>query len=119
MRIQSFEEFWPFYMGEHRNPLCRAFHYVGTASGATIALTGLATFQPWLIPVGLVAGYGPAWIGHFVIEKNKPASFKYPLWSFMGDWKMLAYFVTGRMGAELERLERLNFRAPTLQAVAA
>lgn len=119
MEPRNFEEFWPFYMGEHRNPLCRAFHYTGTLSGAAIALTGIVTLNPLLIPVGLVAGYGPAWIGHFFIEKNKPASFKYPLWSFMGDWKMVTYFLTGRMGAELERLKKLNYRAPTLQAVAA
>lgn len=119
MEPRNFEEFWPFYMGEHRNPVCRGLHYFGTASGATLALTGIFTMNPFLIPAGLVAGYGPAWIGHFFIEKNKPASFKYPLWSFMGDWKMLAYFVTGRMGAELQRLEKLNYRAPTLQAVAA
>ena len=119
MEPRNFEEFWPFYMGEHRNPVCRALHYTGTLSGAAIALTGVATLNPFLIPAGLVAGYGPAWVGHFFIEKNKPASFKHPLWSFMGYWKMVSLFLTGRIDAEIARLEKMNYQATTLHAVAA
>ena len=66
--------------------------------------------QPLLIPAGLVFGYGCAWIGHFFIEKNKPASFKFPGWSFLADQKMLAYFLSGRMGDEMARMEKVDFR---------
>lgn len=116
MELRSFEEFWPFYVGEHRNPYCRLLHYIGTSSGALIVLTALGTLNPWYVPIGLVAGYGPAWIGHFFIEGNKPASFKYPLWSFFADWKMLAYGLSGRMGEELARLEKTGFRAQPVAA---
>ena len=86
---RSFSEFWPYYLGEHRNPLNRALHYVGTFCALSL-LGYIITRQYWgLMLVGLVIGYGPAWVGHFFIENNKPASFKYPLWSFMADVKML------------------------------
>ena len=110
MEPTTFEEFWPFYVGEHRNPICRVLHYVGTSVGYSIGAVAILTLNPALIPVALVAGYAPAWIGHFFIEKNKPASFKYPLWSFRGDFRMLTYALTGRMGKEFARLEKSGFR---------
>lgn len=103
MRIQSFEEFWPYYLGEHSDPVCRGLHYVGS----TLALGWLgATFvtgNPLCLLGGVISGYAFAWIGHFFFEKNRPATFKYPVWSFMGDWKMYLYFVTGRIGRELAK----------------
>ena len=78
MELRNFDEFWAVYLGEHRNRYCRALHYIGTSAGHAIALTGIVTLNPLLIPAGLVVGYGFAWFGHFVIEGNKPASFKYP-----------------------------------------
>jgi len=105
MRIQTFEEFWPFYLREHSNRVCRGLHYVGS----TLALVWLgmtvALANPWFLLAALVNGYAFAWIGHFFFEKNRPATFKYPLWSFAGDWKMYFCFLTGRMGAQLEKLE--------------
>ena len=101
--IQSFEVFWPFYLGEHSNPTNRALHAVGTAGGGLTALAALLTSQPLLLPLALVCGYGFAWFGHFRIEENKPASFSYPAWSFLGDLKMCALFFTGRLGAEMAR----------------
>jgi hypothetical protein len=112
MPIRSFEEFWPFYIGEHRKPATRVLHYIGTAAAYSVGVTAVLTLNPFLIPVGLVAGYGPAWFSHFVIEKNKPASFKHPLYSFLGDAKMLYLGLTGRMGAEFARLEKQGFRHP-------
>ena len=93
----SFADFWPYYLGEHNKPVTRVLHCVGTL--LAIAFVGLtvAVGRWWLFPLGLIPGYGLAWIGHFFVEKNKPATFTYPLWSFMGDWKMLALTLTGRL----------------------
>lgn len=102
-RIKSYGEFWPFYLQEHAKPVTRVWHYLGT----TLALLSLAALivtgdWPWLLGA-LLIGYGPAWIGHFFVEKNKPASFKYPLWSFISDFRMYFAFLSGRLGGELER----------------
>ena len=96
-RFASFAEFYPFYLAEHSNPVCRRLHYVGSL--LVLALLGyvLATGQ-WLWLLALpVVGYGFAWIGHFVFEKNRPATFQYPLYSFLGDWVMLKDALTGRI----------------------
>ncbi len=107
-KFDTFEEFWPFYVMEHALPATRWFHFVGTSLGAALAIAGVVTGHYWLIPVGVVSGYGPAWISHFFIEKNKPASFKQPVYSFMGDWKMWLLIVTGRMGAEVEKARKIR-----------
>lgn len=101
--IHSFAEFWPFYVREHSVPACRALHFIGSTLGLVVLGAAIYTRTWWLALVALVVGYGFAWIGHFFIEKNKPASFSFPLWSFMADWKMWWMMLTGRMGAELER----------------
>ncbi|HEX3769303.1 MAG TPA: DUF962 domain-containing protein [Polyangiaceae bacterium] len=102
--IESFEEFWPHYVHAHRDPVNRAFHYVGTTM--VLGTVGLAavTFNPAWLLLAPVVGYGPAWAGHFVFEKNKPATFEHPLWSLRGDFKMYALALRGRMGAEIERI---------------
>lgn len=102
-RIENFQAFWPYYVGEHRDPTCRVLHYIGS----TLALGFLVlTFavSPWFLLAGVVSGYAFAWIGHFFVEKNKPATFTYPLWSLAADWKMYALFLTGKMNAEVTRL---------------
>lgn len=109
---RSFSEFWPFYLGEHRHPVNRALHYFGTSSAYLLAAYFVVTGRPYLLPVALVIGYGPAWVGHFFIERNRPASFRFPLWSFMGDNKMLAYKLTGRMPGEMVRLFGSTAPAP-------
>lgn len=101
-RYQTFEEFWPFYVREHSLPACRAMHFIGS-SLALAVLVAAVFVSPWLLLAAPVVGYGFAWFSHFFIEKNKPASFKYPLWSFIADWKMWAMILTGRMGAEVNR----------------
>lgn len=104
-RFRTFAEFWPYYLGEHSAPGCRWLHFIGSTLGlAALARFGF-TLEWWLIPLGLVIGYGFAWIGHFGIEKNRPATFKYPIWSFLGDWKMWALMLTGRLDAEIQRLK--------------
>ena len=103
-RIQTFAEFWPFYVREHSLPACRALHFIGSTL-VLIVIAAAATFDWRLLLAAPVVGYGFAWIGHFAIEKNRPASFSYPLWSFIGDWKMLAMMLVGRMGAEVEKAQ--------------
>ncbi|MBD9414731.1 DUF962 domain-containing protein [Pseudomonas sp. PDM16] len=96
-RFTSFAEFYPYYLQEHSNDVCRRLHYVGSLLVLSILGYALVT-QQWLWLLALpLAGYGCAWVGHFVFEKNKPATFKYPLYSFMGDWVMLKDAFTGRI----------------------
>jgi hypothetical protein len=101
--MKSFEEFWPFYVREHGEPLTRALHAAGTVASASLLVGLLATGRWRWLPVVLAAGYGPAWVAHFFVEHNRPATFKHPLWSLMGDYKMFALMVAGRMGEEVER----------------
>ena len=103
-RISSFEEFWPYYVGEHRSPVCRGLHYFGTTLALTTVTFAFVKGPMWLAAVALVCGYGPAWVGHFFIERNRPATFKYPLWSLMSDFKMLSLAVRGKMADEVTRL---------------
>ncbi|HEY3581995.1 MAG TPA: DUF962 domain-containing protein [Pyrinomonadaceae bacterium] len=97
-RYQSFAEFWPFYVAEHSQPATRVLHLIGTTLGVTLVVYFIATGRWWLILLALVPGYGFAWLAHFLVEKNRPATFKYPLWSLMGDYKMIGLMLTGRMG---------------------
>src|SRR5712692_8067481 len=101
-RLSSYEEFWPFYVSQHRHPVNRVLHVCGT----TLVIAGLAAAlfaSPlWLLAVPF-AGYGFAWIGHFVFEKNQPATFSYPLWSLRGDFRMYRLTLLGRMTPEIER----------------
>ena len=85
---RTFADFYPFYLGEHRNPTCRRLHFVGTSIGAVLLVIALLTQHWWLIAVALVEGYAFAWVGHYFFERNRPATFKYPLFSFMGDWRL-------------------------------
>lgn len=101
--ITSFRDFWPYYLREHARPATRALHYAGTTLVVGIALYALVTGS-WLLLAALpVAGYGFAWVAHFMVEKNRPATFTYPLWSLAGDFKMWWMWLTGRLGPELER----------------
>jgi hypothetical protein len=106
--IESFEEFWPFYVREHSRKATRLFHFVGTTAAGLTGLAAIALRKPALVPLGLVLGYGPAWVSHFFIEKNRPASFKYPLWSFAADWVMWSKMLRGTMDAEVERVFSSN-----------
>jgi hypothetical protein len=113
-RIQTFGEFWLFYLSEHARPATRALHLAGSTAGLLCGALALVLRSPALVAVGLGLGYGFAWTGHFFIEHNRPASFRYPLWSFVADWKMWACAITGQLGRELARART----APPVQPVA-
>lgn len=103
--IESYEKFWDFYVQEHSKPLTRTLHFVGTSLGI-ILLVWLIWRGTWYyFPLCLVVGYAFAWFAHFVVEKNRPATFQYPLWSFISDYKMMWYMATGRMRREVERVQ--------------
>lgn len=101
-RYTTFEEFWPHYLREHSRPDTRAFHYVGTSLVVALAATAAARRDWRLLAAIPVAGYGLAWAGHALAERNRPATFSYPQWSLRADFKMWSSWLTGRIGAELE-----------------
>lgn len=163
-RIESFEDFWPYYLSEHRSEVSRRLHFVGTSGfiasvvgsavlnpitfplamagfGAILAdamrrgeskkpsfahVAGMvalpALASPIVFPAGVVFAYGCAWIGHFGVEKNRPATFKYPVWSLAGDFRMWSHMVRGKLwkGDPLEELglegaeDRANGHAATV-----
>ena len=102
-RIATFTEFWPYYLREHRRPGTRVLHLVGSTLGLLLALAAVVTARPALLLCAVLAGYGFAWLGHFVVEHNRPATFRYPLWSLAADWKMWALALSGRLQPELRR----------------
>jgi hypothetical protein len=95
-RYKSFADFYPFYLHQHSNRTCRRIHVIGTSLVAGAFIAFLLTLNPWWLLAMPVVGYGFAWVGHFVFEKNRPATFKYPLWSLMGDWRMWFETLIGR-----------------------
>jgi hypothetical protein len=92
-----FADFYPYYLGEHRDRTCRRLHFLGSSLALVCLGLLLATGNWYWLPLGLFCGYGFAWVGHFVFERNRPASFKRPLYSFMGDWVMYKDIWTGRI----------------------
>ncbi len=102
-RYQTFKEFWPFYLGEHANHKNRKLHFIGTSLVFALAIYAIATAQWMLFWAVPFCGYGFAWVGHFIVEKNRPATFKYPFWSLAGDFKMFFMTVSGRLQAELDK----------------
>jgi hypothetical protein len=95
--FQTFADFYPFYLREHSNRTCRRLHFLGSSLALACLVLLVVTANPWWFLVGLLCGYGFAWLGHFGFEKNKPASFKRPLYSFMGDWVMYKDIWTGKI----------------------
>jgi hypothetical protein len=95
-RFQSFAAFYPHYIHEHSNRTCRRIHVVGSGLVLVVLAVAIATLNPWWLLAMPLVGYGFAWAGHFFFEKNRPATFRYPLWSLMGDCRMFWEVVSGR-----------------------
>ncbi len=100
---RSFGEFWPFYLREHSRPGTRALHYIGTSLVVLIALAAILSGRWWLLVLMPLAGYGFAWTAHAIAERNRPATFTYPLWSLAADFRMWWLWLTGRLAPELEQ----------------
>ena len=96
-RFGSFNEFYPFYLSEHRDPTCRRLHFVGSSAAIGCLVAAIVTMNPSWVVAAFVGGYGFAWIGHAFFEHNRPATFEHPLYSFIGDWVMYKDMLIGRI----------------------
>jgi len=97
MKYRSFAEFYPFYLSEHEDQTCRRLHFAGTSLGLACLIIAVITLSLWPVLAGLVIGYAFAWVGHFFFEKNRPATFTYPFYSFAGDWVMWKDIIVGKI----------------------
>jgi hypothetical protein len=103
-RIETYQEFWPFYVREHSDPTNRKLHFAGTTGTLLFTIAALVRKKPMHLLHAAIAGYGGAWIGHFVFQKNTPATFKYPLWSLVSDFRMYGKIALGTMDQEVVRV---------------
>ncbi len=106
-KYKTLKDFYPYYLTEHSDPTCRTLHYIGT--GLFLVVLGWMIVEPvwWKFFLMPLLGYGFAWFGHFVFEKNKPATFIYPAFSFASDFIMLFHFLTGQIDAKLAEAKRV------------
>lgn len=95
-RIKSLKEFYPYYLSEHQNPTCRRLHFVGTALVFIVLFLAIYLTNAWILLLIPVIGYGFAWVGHFFYEKNKPATFQYPLYSLASDFILFYHLLIGK-----------------------
>ena len=95
--FRTFSEFYPFYLSEHGNRTSRRLHFVGTSLSLALVVAAVATQFWWLVAVAVMQGYAFAWVGHFFFEHNRPATFKYPGFSFLGDWRMWWEILSGKL----------------------
>jgi len=105
-QITNYAEFWDYYVAEHNEPLTRYLHFVGTLLGVVLLVWIVRTGSWFYFPLCFVVGYAFAWFAHFFVEHNQPATFKYPFWSFISDYKMVWFMLTGKMDAEVERVNK-------------
>ena len=96
-RFASFREFYPFYLSEHANRVSRRLHFIGSCGVLALLAMAIVRRNAWWLLVALLCGYGFAWVGHFFFEKNRPATFQHPFYSFAGDWRMFWDVLRGRV----------------------
>ena len=101
--IDSYRTFWPHYLQEHASPSTRYVHIAGTLVAIALLIASLVLFNGWLVVAAIVAGYGPAFTTHYLIEKNRPLTLRHPLWSFAADLHMTFAWVAGRLTTELRK----------------
>jgi len=99
--FRSYDEFFAFYLEQHSDAGNRWMHAIGTTLGLIVAIVAFATHHPWYALLWIPMGYGFAWTGHFLLEKNTPATFGHPFWSFISDFRMLGLMITGRLGSRM------------------
>ncbi|MDA0228729.1 MAG: DUF962 domain-containing protein [Proteobacteria bacterium] len=99
-RITTYREFWPVYVTQHSRATTRLLHFIGTSGGLALIGAAAALPEPWLFLAAPFSGYLFAWIGHFFVERNRPATFSYPLFSLIGDFHMYGLMWLGRMGTQ-------------------
>lgn len=95
--FRNFADFYPYYLEEHSDVNCRRLHFVGSLLVILVTLYAIATAKFLYLLLLPVIGYGFAWVGHYGFEKNRPATFKHPLYSLMGDWVMFRDMLVGRI----------------------
>lgn len=95
-QYRTFREFYPFYLSEHSNVTSRRLHFTGTSIALALLIGAAVTQRWWLAGAALIQGYAFAWVGHFFFEHNKPATFRYPGFSLMGDWRLWWDILTRR-----------------------
>lgn len=105
-KYKTFWSFYPYYLTEHSDKTNRLLHFTGTAILIAILITGIVLQKWWMLALVPVCGYGFAWVGHFFIEKNKPATFTYPLYSLGSDFVMFWHILTGQIGKKLEEAKK-------------
>ena len=96
-KFKTFRDFYPYYLAEHTNATCRTLHFIGSSLVLAALAMALITRNAWWFAAMPLAGYGFAWVGHFFFEKNRPATFTYPLYSFAGDWVMYFQLLVGKI----------------------
>lgn len=97
LNFATFAEFYPFYLAEHRHPVCRRLHFTGSLLVIATIVAALVTREAWWLAAAPLAGYGLAWIGHVFFEKNRPATFRHPWYSLLGDWVMFRDLLLGKV----------------------
>jgi hypothetical protein len=106
-KFTSYDEFFDFYLRQHSDPRNRILHAIGTTLGLAVVVVAFVTGHPWYALLFFPIGYGFAWTGHFVLEKNKPATLGHPFWSFISDFRMIGLMMTGRLGEKLQKQPRI------------